>query len=161
MRKFRVYDKTCDLMVYNVQDIYDCQYRPEYGITEEQWWKTDLSSLTHFGQILHEPNLILMETLRGMVDLDGKDIYDGDILKGAGAAYGVVAFMQDIETSVPWAYVEGIMIDMYQGMPENFRVVGNVWQNPEMIGGIKKDSPLIPALPVVELKLERGGKNTE
>ena len=142
MKQYRAWDKTCEIMVYNVQNISGYIYKPEFQIPLRHWSKTEIGLAESFGALCCNPNVVVMESFRDRVDVDGKPIFDGDIVQGIDSpAFGVVGWISGIEDVPPWQYAEGLVLDMYHGGSNKVRVVGNVFQNPEMLGGMKKNPP--------------------
>jgi uncharacterized phage protein (TIGR01671 family) len=129
--KFRAWDIIQQKMFYDVQDTYD------------------ENNADHFGGLLNNKIYHVMQ-YTGLNDCNGKEIYDGDIL------IGQICFPKDsekrvIETfCVRWskyrcAFIFSDKIDGKQTIGKwcqffelcDRKIIGNIYENPELMGGIK------------------------
>lgn len=83
-----------------------------------------------------DPNLYTLEQFTGLTDKNGKEIYEGDIIK---AIYPNASFVNEAEqiTAVKWAYDRWAFKNKTAGFyfscffyPE---VIGNIHENPELL----------------------------
>lgn len=116
--KFRAWDKLRKQMKYGV----------ECGV--------DLGIWVDFGSVLHSDDFEVMQ-FTGLLDKNGKEIYEGDIINGAcfngSYAYGRVVWSNDAAFLVYsiGKFIEGCN-DLYYDV-KHFEVIGNEWENPELL----------------------------
>lgn len=82
------------------------------------------------GDAVDGENIILMQ-YTGLKDKNGKEIYEGDIINPAKAKY------KDYRI-IKWESVEDLEesytgFDIYPSYTKKFEVVGNIYENPELI----------------------------
>lgn len=116
-------------------------------------WKYGFLSIEPKGLVIKEPyknessnvwhiDADTVGQYTGMVDKNGKKIFEGDIIdfsdRSDGDGYGVVRY--DAEgTEFEFAYdnfCEGLGRSYW---PENVEVVGNIYDNPEILGDEEND----------------------
>ena len=131
--KFRVWDKTENKM-WNVETIY----------IEDEWVKVNDGSIYGITKDLVRDYVLMQST--GLKDITGDEIYEGDIVKVLvhdiepkimkdKMYIGVVAYNQgtfDIKISKD-TYL-GIIPEMYMlDIDCVFRILGNIYENPELL----------------------------
>ena len=92
-----------------------------------QFFENDNGMLGKNGEIHRENYKIMQYT--GLKDSNGKEIYEGDIVKGTnGLKGGPSEVFYGYGTWQPFSYLGN-----YDG--NCFEVVGNIYENPELISG--------------------------
>jgi hypothetical protein len=132
--KFRVYDKENKRMLYSSEprDQGEREYIPfQFGVGWSDWEKSWLSDLMQF---------------TGLKDKQGKEVYEGDIIKAvledSGELKDVVEqvyYTEEYAAFGPFChlmhYDEGRWIDCLQN--DEFEVIGNIYEHPELLKGKK------------------------
>lgn len=103
-----------------------------------------IGCLEHKGDspFVHEANikweLVARNEYTGLTDKEGKDIYEGDVLKCGwyygddfGEAVGEMEFSNQVVKFVVRLQGSGFDLNV-QGM-ENAEIIGNIYQNPDLI----------------------------
>lgn len=129
--KFRVWDKNNECMIdpndanisLNGQDlcILDQIYKDEFGMVN----KIDF----------------VLEQYTGIKDKNGAEIYEGDIVRVDNRRQVVISYGEQYheEDWGGWFVYQGWNIELGSGYPDpvkwELEVVGNIYENPELIGG--------------------------
>ena len=120
--KFRAWDKENDKMIY------DCGITPHkipYTIPKEAEGSEDFN---------YYENSILMQ-FTGLLDKNGKEVYEGDVVQFIGASSGPVTFGKlsveddDIEEYHCWMVVDCPLSHSYS----EFEIIGNIYESPELL----------------------------
>lgn len=136
--KFRVWDTLQNRMYYPDGQIGLCNNEfnyPElyqnFQVPDEKYWSTN-------GFIDKIENKLIVQQYIGLQDKNGKDIYDGDIVR-----YTCYFHEHDLETHIGEVYFEeGIFhfdkINQFAANDCNFNVfslevIGNIFENPELL----------------------------
>ncbi len=91
-------------------------------------WNSVMYTLSTFSL----DDVILMQ-YTGLHDKNGKEIYEGDILKGT--FYGFPMPEYDYVFQIYWDEKEkGFMASYFE--PSECEVIGNIYDNPELLGGM-------------------------
>lgn len=104
-------------------------------------WNDYDKKMIHWNELL-EKNLANIFTIPsynkwlmqyiGLHDKNGKEIYEGDILKGT--FYGFPMPKYDYVFQIYWDEKEkGFMANYFE--PSECEVIGNIYDNPELLGG--------------------------
>lgn len=118
--KFRAWDKFNRVMV--PVDMID------YSLGFNNRPAVFLCNDNYAGWIRHHDDYELMQFI-GVRDINGKDIYEGDILK-SGAGIGVVKFYNGA-----FRYDISIKQNEFTGCLYFDTVIGNIHENPELLNG--------------------------
>lgn len=131
MIKFRAWDKEKEIYFYNVQDAYDTLSGfVKYDDGEDAEYDEDC-----FGSFLNNKQYDV-EQFTGLIDVNGKDIYGGDIVKSS-YKYAQPKISQIIMENGN-NYIAGEDLATGNEMlvsdhVEEIEVIGNVHENPELL----------------------------
>jgi hypothetical protein len=119
--KFRAWDPE-EKKMYDIQSI---------DFARQQFWvKHDLCSYS-FGVVP-----ILQYT--GLKDINGKEIYESDLVQAIDGTIDLVEWVQDIDTDRNWQHCTGFLIDLLptsihcKDSRLNVEVIGNLYETPEL-----------------------------
>lgn len=73
----------------------------------------------------------------GLRDENGKEIYEGDILKTDSTVVGEVVYHSE---RAAFIFRDGYNEALYQRMPYGIKVIGNIYENPELLETAKKQN---------------------
>ncbi|HAP3055229.1 TPA: hypothetical protein ITT00_002789 [Enterococcus faecalis] len=129
--KFRAWDKRENTM----RDVAVLHFTKGGKVNSIEYWKTP-SELKSY----HVRNLVLMQST-GLKDLNGVEIFEGDIVKVTVNNYGTGERFEQIDKVVyedcRFCFNDGFYYSetiKYSGY-ENKEVIGNVYENPELLEG--------------------------
>lgn len=115
--KFRAWDKTINHMTFNFWCMQD-DIRGLYVMEDK------LSELPYEPEV--QPTLM---QFTGLTDKKGKEIYEGDILKTFNEEYPhVVEWMEEVGVGGG-----GVGFDLEREMSSQWEIIGNIYENPELI----------------------------
>lgn len=84
-----------------------------------------------------QPHVVIMDYI-GLKDINGKEIYESDIVRDGGGYVGVVEWCEHIDTDRDWQYATGFLIDMRDSVTgrdfelTNVEVIGNLYETPHL-----------------------------
>ena len=128
--KFRAYDKEDERMTYFDDENY--LYHCPVILRLEQVFKKD-SNYDDYEDFEYKDATDKVELMQytGLHDKNGKEIYEGDILKGT--FYGFPMPEYDYVFQIYWDEKEkGFMASYFE--PSECEVIGNIYDNPELLG---------------------------
>ncbi len=112
--KFRIWDKFNKKMYF--------QNEISVGILPEDFYVIENLD----GKIIVQPESAILMQYTGLKDKNGKEIYEGDLLKSLTYNEG------DID-EVIWEDALSIEPFLYYMQPDDFEVIGNIYENPELL----------------------------
>lgn len=108
------------------------------AIISRDYWMIEKNAYMEYGEI-YDMYAIKQETLgqfTGICDKDGKKIYEGDIIKTGYEDIYEVRFEEKRGGWYPFACGDGCGCCEYEvEYPQYCKVVGNIYDNPELLGG--------------------------
>lgn len=125
MIKFRAWDKKNEIYLYNIQDAHDTVW----GLVKYHDGKIAEYDEPCFGDFLNNERYVV-EQFTGLKDMNGKDIYEGDLVRLADDLdnpYKVIFDKAKFEFSGSrfcYDFGEAFM---------DYEVIGNVHTNPELL----------------------------
>lgn len=125
--KFRAFDKDERVMHHNVQDWYDT-------LTE----KPDDPPQTErsFGDVPKKDERYIVMQFTGLLDKQGKEIYEGDILR-LSSLIGEIKW-DDMACGFIWFGKDAFHRMNYAPDNKEMEVIGNIWENGYLLHDIKQ-----------------------
>lgn len=130
--KFRVWDKGEEEMIYQDEHISFCFADGFIGMNCDKEEHYECREWVWRGGV----NCVVMQ-YTGLKDKNGKEIYEGDIVKRLSLIKSLYEMKYEVK------FVKGLFrlvsigkaLDLPINIPEPLEVVGNVFENPELLGG--------------------------
>lgn len=92
--------------------------------------------LCNDGDFDYEPFAVDTETVgqyTGLVDKNGTKIFEGDIVKGMSGLYRV--YFDTSLACFEWVKINGNWEESFSGFADEYEIIGNIHDNPELLGG--------------------------
>ena len=126
--KFKIYDK--ELKESHIEELQD--------LCEDDYWydgETNMWSVLYDSHNEQERFVALQYT--GLKDKNGTEIYEGDILQILGGCYEQGFYEWDEKVCIKDYMFDSynLMMTINQIGNESVEVIGNIYDNPELIGG--------------------------
>jgi len=123
--RFRAFDKEEKVMIYGIENIYDGGYFVNSNNQEISIYSTSLSS-SSFGNNLNNEDIEIMQ-FTGLFDKNGKEIYEGDILKIGNSNIEVIW-----DKNNAWFTLKSNHFHL--GFQSTFyEVIGNIYEHPHLL----------------------------
>lgn len=119
--KYRAYDSGSLCRMYRPEEVWVC----DGGI-----WVIDEDSWD--GSLISNNDLNLMQST-GLIDKNGKEIFEGDIIVSRDVLLtGVIEFRADLGMFVS-ELVEYNNFERLCNVANSSEIIGNIWENPELL----------------------------
>jgi uncharacterized phage protein (TIGR01671 family) len=133
--KFRAWDKDRNEMC--IVDRLTFMFESENGVMAEVVESKNTPPIDEFRRIIFPEKLKLMQ-FTGLLDRNGKEIYEGDILRNERDGTGVVAWSDSFTSWMLDKKNHSITLSSFAYPRQTdgkcrFEVIGNVWENPELL----------------------------
>ena len=133
--KFRVFDKLAKYMHVCGEDVHD-EITFEIGTNRAYYFNMQNGC----GSLREDSDYVLMQ-YTGLKDKNGKEIYEGDIVKIVDTEYQTrhIAIIEFLEASFILRMIKGeyageaLMADSW--LDEEKEVIGNIYETPELLEG--------------------------
>ncbi len=121
MIKFRAWDKATS----SYRKVLEIEFYPDGELK-----KVKVAGLQRKGTIT--PDKLVLEQFTGLTDVNGKDIYEGDIVKVTSQYWGMLGNKYEVKFKQGAFYVKyGLLSEI----SPSISVIGNVHTNPELLEG--------------------------
>lgn len=140
--KFRAWDKTDHEWYKKNPNLSRMTYYANPVVYDDGWLQFDSVGQDAIGD--HPQDRFVLMQFTGLKDKNGKEIYEGDIVKGSAFEdgdlhIGEVAWL-DCGFDIVGIETEGESNDLLDWtLANNVEIIGNIYENPELLTNSQKD----------------------
>lgn len=101
-----------------------------WDTSKEEFIYFDLLNCEFLNSLVMDPDRFVISQDTGLKDKNGESIYTGDIVQFEDACVAI-CYWDNSAAEVEFQVVRGS--DNVKGFIEQYKIIGNIWQNPELL----------------------------